>query len=134
MSFQETKIIFNKQNQRDCPGKVKVVDGMKDNLTALQKLFDHETPTKWLFQGKYVCNTQYGFGGTLVSSFGASWEDQGGQNKYQKGTWRNNMDGKPSNLRGLNNLEEALEILAREWRLTRIEYFIFTENTTAKAA
>ena len=44
------------------------------------------------------------------------------------------MDGKPSNLRGLNNLEEALEILAREWRLTRIEYFIFTENTTAKAA
>ena len=25
MYFQETKIIFNQNNQRDCPGKVKVV-------------------------------------------------------------------------------------------------------------
>ena len=31
MSFQETKIIFNQQNQRDCPWKAKAIDWLKEN-------------------------------------------------------------------------------------------------------
>ena len=44
--FQEDKIICNQQNQRDCPGKVKVVNRLKSNLTTLRKLFDRATPPK----------------------------------------------------------------------------------------
>ena len=48
MSYQNTKRIFNQQNQRDCSGKAKVIDWLKDDLTALHKLFDHANPLKRL--------------------------------------------------------------------------------------
>ena len=91
MYFQETKRIFNQNNQRDFPGMVKVVDQMKYDLTSLRKLFDHATPPKRVVQVKDVCTTQYGFGDESGSGFGALWEDQGGENKYWKLTWVNNM-------------------------------------------
>ena len=71
-SFQETEMIFNKKNKCDCPGKVKVIDRLKENLTVLCKLFDHVTPPKRFVWGKDVCTTQYGFGGALGSGFGSS--------------------------------------------------------------
>ena len=48
MSYKKTKTIFNQQNQRDCSGKAKVIDWLKDDLTALHKLFDHANPLKRL--------------------------------------------------------------------------------------
>ena len=99
MSFQETKIIFNQQNPRDFPEKLKVVDWLKEDLTSLLKLLNRVIPPKRLARVKYVCNTQYGFGDTPGSDFGSSWKDQGREKKYCKRTWRNNMDVKSSNLR-----------------------------------
>ena len=98
MYFQKTKIISNQQNKLDCPGKVKFVNRLKDDLTSLGKLFNNANPLKRLVQGKDVCTTNYGFGDALGSGFGSSWEDQGGQNEHRKGTWGNNMSGESSNL------------------------------------
>ena len=69
MSFQDTKRIFNKHNQRNCPRKVKVVDRPKDNLTALLKLFNNETYPKRLLWEKDVCTNQYGFWDVSGSGF-----------------------------------------------------------------
>ena len=72
MSYQNTKRIFNQQNQRDFPGVMKVVERIKGDLSALRKLCDHSTPLKRLMRRKDVCTTQYGFGGALGSGFGSS--------------------------------------------------------------
>ena len=134
VSFQDTKGIINQQIRCEFIGKVKVVDRLKYGLTALRKLFDRANPMNRILWGKYVCTSQYGFGDALGSGFDASWEDQGGEKKYWKGNWGNNMAGKSSNLCELKNPKEALDILAREGRLTGLKFFIFTDNTATEAA
>ena len=113
---------------------MKIFDRIKYDLTSMLKLFYHAIPLKRLVLGKDVFITRYGFGDTSGSCFGASWEDQGGEKKFWKGTWVNNMAGNSLNLRELKNLTEALDILARGGRLTGIELFILTDKTTADAA
>ena len=122
---QENKRIFNQKNKKYRPGKVKVVNRMKEYLTALHKLFDHATYLKRLVRGKDVCTTQYGFGGALGGGFGASYEDQGGEKKNLEGNLGKNLDGKFSNPCKLKNQTGKLDILAREGRLTGVDFFIF---------
>ena len=134
MSFQETKIILNQQNYHDCPGKVNVVDWLKDELNSLIKLFNHAIPPKRIVQGQNMCTTEYGFGDVSGSGFGTSREDQGREKKYREKNWGNNMAGKSSNLRELKKTTETLEIISGEGRLSGVEFFIFTYNITAEAA
>ena len=133
ISFQENKIIFNQQNQCHCPGKVKVVNWLKYNLTALLTLFNHAILTKRTVLVKDEFTTHYGLGDALRSGFGSLWDDQVRDKKYRNGTWENNMSVNSSNLRELKNLTETLEILAREGKLNGLKFFIFIENTTSEA-
>ena len=121
ISFQDTKIIFNQQNQSDCTGKVKVVDWLKYYLTSLLKTFNNVIPQNWLVQGKDLFNTHYGFGDALGSGFGAPWEDGSGRiEEILEGNLGKNMAGNSSNLRELNKPIETLEILASEGSLTGV--------------
>ena len=73
---------------------MKVVNHLKDDLTALQKMFNRVNPPKRIVQVKNVCINQYGFGDAPVSGCGASWEDKGGEKKYWKVTCVKSMYGK----------------------------------------
>ena len=106
---------------------------LKRDLTALLKLFDHESPPKRLVRGKKIKEAVYGFGDASGAGFGGSWEKEG-KTKYRAGVWGRDMDDSSSNLRELLNLVDCLKRMEKEGSLAGTEAFIFTDNSTAESA
>jgi hypothetical protein len=135
LPFDEARRVFTRRHQdADQPTKVKVVDRLADDLTALKTLFDHDKPPRRLVRGKAIKEAEYGFGDASGKGFGASWEVRNGELYYRLGTWGTDMSNQSSNLRELKNLLETLEIMARLGHLTGFEIFICTDNSVSEAA
>ena len=80
LPFDEARRIYTRRHQDvDKPTKVKVVDRLARDLTALRVLFNHATPPRRLVRGKAIKEAQYGFGDASGKGFGASWEVRNGE-------------------------------------------------------
>ena len=135
LPFDEARRIYTRRHQDvDKPTKVKVVDRLARDLTALRVLFNHATPPRRLVRGKAIKEAGYGFGDASGKGFGASWEVRNGELYYRLGTWGDDMADQSSNLRELKNLLETLEVLAALGQLTGFEIFICTDNAVSEAA
>jgi hypothetical protein len=118
------------------------------NVPALERLFKADEPPKRLIRSKQVAEfyngfgdakqeakVYYGFGDASQDGFGFNMQEQRGDTiHYRFGQWRDGVSKKSSNYRELYNLVARLEELVAEGKLDGCKVFIFTDNTTAKAA
>jgi len=115
------------------PKFVKAVPRLVDDLTALNYLFDTDTPPKRFVRGKDVYLAKYGFGDASKAGFGSTFQDKNGIS-FRYGTWSADGEEQSSNFRELENLGQALELESTKDSFKGAEVYIFTDNSTAEAA
>jgi hypothetical protein len=111
----------------EAPTLVEAVPRFESNVRALQRLMKRA-------RCKQTAKVFYGFGDASGSGFGAIIQI-GEDIHYEYGQWCSEVtELKSFNWQELNNLVEALERLVLEHDMRGSEIFIFTDNSTAKAA
>ena len=116
------------------PDEVFAVPRLEKDISALTRLLERETPPWRFIRGDKVATAQYGFGDAAKSGFGATFEDKNGNIWFRLGVWGDDTSELSSNWRELANLVEALEARASDENFRGIEFFLFTDNSTAEAA
>jgi hypothetical protein len=118
----------------EAPLVVAAVPRFEHDVNALLELMEAAKPPLKRVRAKATAKVYYGFGDASGCGFGATIQI-GEDIIYEYGQWSSETtETKSSNWRELNNLVEALERVVKKYNLEGAEIFIFTDNTTAKAA
>jgi hypothetical protein len=133
LTFESRKRNFMKLNKRDKPEAVSASPRFLQDLRALNRLFEGDTPKLRLVRGVKVGMSLFGFGDASGSGFGSSWEGKEGIG-YRFGTWGDSMNLQSSNLRELKNLVDTLSEMGNQGALKGTEVYLFTDNSTSEAA
>ena len=133
LPFEQKKRKFFELNQVEQPAEIRPVPRFKKDLEALKQLFRNSSPTLRLIRGIQLAIALFGFGDASGSGFGSSWESSTGT-AYRFGTWGKEMSSESSNLREFQNLVDTLETMSKQEELEGVEFFLFTDNSTAEAA
>ena len=134
------KDLIETEQSPDAPDQVKAVEGLLDDVKALDQLFSSQLPSKRLVRGKKLMRVVYGFGDASGAGFGGTWtarKVEGSTSpviKYRFGLWGSDMDSSSSNDRELRNLTDMLDKMEADSDLEGAEIFIFTDNSTAERA
>ena len=113
-------------------GMTQVVPRFKLDLAALMRLTAAASPARQVIRQKDVVTALYGFGDALAGGFGASVGfAQGVQGRF--GVWGTEAEDKSSNYQELRNLVEMVEEEAQTGRLSNVELWLFTNNSTAES-
>jgi hypothetical protein len=124
----------NEVESEAIPELVSAVPRFREDVRALRRLMKADKPPLKGARATKTARTYYGFGNVFGSGFGATIQIDG-QNHYEYGQWCVETTGKKSsNSREVNNLVEAIVRMVVEHKLRGSEIFIFTDNSTAKAA
>ena len=131
------KLVETEQSP-EAPFQVTAVEGLVEDIRALDQQFLSTTPTKRLVRGKKVIHVVYSFGDASGSGFGGTWTSKHAEDsdappiKYIFGLWGSDMDKSSSNDRELRNPTDMLEMMEADDDLEGAEIFIFTDNSTAE--
>lgn len=116
------------------PKWVKAVPRLENDLEALLKLTNDNTPPEVCVRAASASQVAYGFGDASGVGFGSAMEIQR-EVHYEYGQWISEVtQEESSNWRELNNLVETMEGLCEKGLLNNHEVFLFTDNTTAEAS
>ena len=91
------------QREQSTPNLVRAVEGLLNDVRALEQLFSSPVPTKRLMRGKKLMRVVYGFGDASGSGFGGTWTAKQADGstapaiKYRFGLWGSDMDSSSSN-------------------------------------
>ena len=86
----------------NAPESVTGVQGLYDDVLALNALFDPESPSHRLVRGTRMMKVIYGFGDASGAGFGGTWSEAKNDTlKYRFGIWGSDMDDSSSNNREL---------------------------------
>ena len=84
-------------------------------------------------RGNRLVLAWYGFGDASGQGFGSTWETREGIS-FRYGVWGKDSNGKSSNYRELQNIVDTAEEMGTKGDLKGVEFFLFTDNSTAKKA
>lgn len=103
-----------------------------DDLRALMRLSDSDSPPVRVVRSRTVVSAVYGF----VDASGKGFCGTMGYHdhiNYRIGVWGRDEESESSNYKELCNLVETCEEEALAGRLFNAEFFLFTDNSTAEA-
>jgi hypothetical protein len=114
------------------PSRVKIATRLKDDIEALQSLFDLDQPPLRQVRPKSTAVASYMFGDASGAGFGSSLKID---NKihYLHGKWSREKSAESSNYRELANLINAITDAVQNNLLEDTELFLFTDNGTAES-
>ena len=125
-------------------GKTAPAPRLLEDLKALAMLTSSTSPPLRVIRPKRVAHVFYGFGDASGKGRGSTLQGYktvdrwGGQAitdlTYKVGVWGADVESESSNYRELANLVEDTEAEARSGRLSELELFLFTDNSTAESA
>jgi hypothetical protein len=116
------------------PAMVRAVPRLTHDIRALEELTFGEIPLLRQVCGRKTGQVLYGFGDASKAAFGATIQIEDWL-LYQYSQWSSKIvESKTSNWRELSNLVHYLCDLAKSEELGGYEIFMFTDNSTAKAA
>ena len=120
--------------KRPPPGcKVAVVDRLKNDIGALNKLTSCEAPPKVVRRRKKVARAYYGFGDASGKGFGNGIQIE--KKIYcEFGQWASVYEGKHSNWKELKTLVNTVENALKHKLLQDCELYLFTDNMVAEMA
>jgi hypothetical protein len=112
---------------------VVAVSRLGDDIRALMKLMLTEKPVLRRVQCRKTSKAYYGFGNASGLAFGATIQISN-EIWYEYGQCADCTDERSSSWKEFTNLVEFLERSVRRHELQGSEIFIFTDNSTSKAA
>ncbi len=114
------------------PSVVMPVPRFRDDVLALLRLFDADTPPIHLVRSQAIRVACYSFADASGTGFGRTLSI-GTSLEYTHGVWEHPMNTNSSNYRELINLVETLEQGVADQSLHNVKVWIFTDNSTSEA-
>ena len=112
--------------EEEAPEFVKAVPRLKEDVRALKKFLEGETPA--------VCKVRVGgvvvgylMGDASGNGFGSGLWDENGL-EYETGRWKGKWRNQSSNFREACNITRKIEEYAKEGKLNDRELYVFTDN------
>ena len=115
------------------PNVVEAKPRLSEDMKALTSLMSSEKPLLRRVRSRKGRKVAYSFGDASEAGFGRTLAIDG-KIYYEYGQWDKRSDGKSSNWREAQNLLDGLERAAKDYSLSGLELFIFTDNSTAEGA
>ena len=130
---EEDDLIEESKGMDGPPARVVPVPRLKSDIEALAHLTSAEYAPKRIIRNKKVVSVVYGFGDASGRGFGTGVKIEG-ELFYRYGEWCSEVAERSSNYRELYNLVLGIQELAGKGKLSGVEMFIFTDNSTAEGA
>lgn len=120
----------------DVPMYVEAVPRLKEDVAALLRLCNTDSPPWRRVRPQKTSAVLYGFGDASGPAYGASSAIPGVRDlHFEYGQWTTTIaEEESSNWREFTNLVEYLDGRAAEGELDNAEVFMFTDNSTAESA
>ena len=115
------------------PDKVAAANRLKDDLTALRKLFDFDSPVKVSVRFRHCIQAILGIGDAAKTGFGDSFLSVEGIN-YTFGVWNTQTSQESSNYREFRNFLDSVRKQGEAGRLTNSMLVFATDNSTVEQA
>ena len=122
------------------------VPGFRDDIAAFIQLTQFELPPLWVVRPSQVVHVYYGFGDASGKQFGATisrdyncraWLAKATTSstgvQFRIGLWTAAEEEESSNYKELRNLVDTVKGEAEAGWLRNCEFFLFTDNSTAKS-
>jgi len=116
------------------PTHVHPAPRLRQDLEALQHMFQGDTPAVRYLRATRTGYATYGFGDALGAGFGCAFTTPSQTTWFSFGSWGRDAEGSSSNYKELRNLTESIELGVQVGTLINTELFIFTNNMTADRA
>ena len=128
-----TRSLTGRDGPNDGPasGVTQAAPRFQQDLDTILHLAEGDTPRMRCVQNKHTLTAYYGFWDASSAGFGSTLARPDGL--YGRfGIWGKDAEDRSSNYRELRNLVETVEEEALDGYLTGGEFWLFTDNTTAK--